>query len=82
MSRTFGIGQCKICKKPFQKKAANQIYCREHSFWNRYHGGRVLMKLYKVEKSLKQAADESGNPKIWRAEDYSQDFLRSLISGK
>jgi hypothetical protein len=79
MSRTFGTGRCRTCKKPFEKKAANQIYCNEHSFWRRYQGGRVLMKLYAVEGTLKQAADESGNPKVWRAGEYSQEELRELI---
>ena len=81
MNRTFGIGHCKTCKKVFEKKAANQIYCSEHSFWRRYQGGRILMKLYAVEGTLKQAADESGNPKVWRAGECSQEFLNSLIPG-
>jgi hypothetical protein len=77
--RMFGHGLCKTCKKSFGKRAPNQIHCDEHSFWKRYQGGRILMKLYAVEKSLKQAADESGNPKVWRAGECSQEFLRSLI---
>jgi hypothetical protein len=40
------------------------------------------MKLYEVEGPLKQAADESGNPKVWTAGEYNQDFLKSLIPGK
>ena len=78
MNRTFGIGRCKTCKKSFEKKAPNQNHCNEHSFYKRYHGG-VLMKLYEVEETLKQAADESGNPKVWRAGEYSQEFLRELV---
>ena len=79
MSRTFGIDRCKICKKPFDKKAPNQIHCDVHSFYKRYHGGKVLMKLYEVEGILKQEADESGNPKVYRAGEYTQDELRRLI---
>ena len=82
MNRTFGIGRCKTCKKPFEKKAPNQIHCHEHSFWKKYQGGRVLMRLYAVEKSLKQAADESGNPKIYRAGECDQVFLKSLIPSR
>ena len=77
--RMFGKGRCKTCKKVFDKYAPNQIHCHEHSFWKRYQGGNFLMKLYEAEKSLKQAADESGNPRIWWAGEYSQDFLRALI---
>lgn len=77
--RMFGKGLCKTCKKTFDKKAPNQIYCHEHSFWKRYEGGSFLNKLYEAEKTLKQAADESGNPKVWRAGEYSQDELRRLI---
>jgi len=75
----FGRGRCKVCKKVFDKHAPNQIHCDEHSFWKRFEAGSILGKLYAVEKSLKRAADESGNPRIWRAGEYSQDFLRALI---
>ena len=79
MRRMFGKGLCKTCKKPFEKKAPNQIFCNEHSFWKRFEAGSILGKLYAIEKTLKQAADESGNPKTWTAGEYSQDFLKSLI---
>lgn len=36
-------------------------------------GGRVF------ERKLKIAADESGNPKVWKTGEYSQEFLKSLI---
>jgi len=77
--RIFGKGLCKTCKKPFEKKAPNQNHCNEHSFWKRFEAGSILGKLYAAEKTLKQAADESGNPKVWMAGEYSQDFLRALI---
>jgi len=82
MGRTFGIGRCKTCKKSFEKKAPNQIHCHEHSFWKKYQGGNILMKLYEVEGTLKQAADESGNPRVWRAGEYSQEELRRLIPSR
>jgi hypothetical protein len=31
------------------------------------------------ESELKAAADQSGNPKIWTADKYSQDELKRLI---
>jgi len=77
--RMFGRGRCKVCKKVFDKHAPNQIHCDEHSFWKRFEAGSILGKLYAAEKTLKQAADESGNPKVWMAGEYSQDFLRALI---
>jgi len=79
MRRMFGQGLCKTCKKPFGKKAPNQTHCNEHSFWRKYEGGSILGKLYAIEGDLKQAADASGNPRIWRAGEYSQEFLRELI---
>lgn len=79
MSRTFGIGHCKTCKKSFEKKSPNQIFCDEHSFYKKYRGGRFLVKLYAIEETLKQEADESGNPKTWTADQCNQEFLRSLI---
>ena len=69
----------KKCRKPFIKKAANQIYCSNCSFWKRYEGGRVMKALYECEGKLKAEADASGNPKIYRAGECSQDFLKSLI---
>jgi hypothetical protein len=80
--RIFGKGLCKTCKKPFEKKAPNQTHCNEHSFWRKYEGGSILGKLYAIEGALKQAADESGNPRIWRAGECSQDFLKSLIPSR
>jgi len=77
--RMFGKGLCKTCKKPFGKRAPNQVHCDEHSFWKRFEAGSILGKLYAAEKTLKQAADESGNPKVWTAKEHSQDFLRTLI---
>jgi hypothetical protein len=77
--RIFGKGRCKTCEKIFDKYAPNQIHCHEHSFWKRYQGGNILRKLYEAEKFLKQAADASGNPKVYRAGEYDQPFLKSLI---
>jgi hypothetical protein len=47
-----------------------------------YVGGEVRYKLILAEPRLKKAADESGNPKIWTAREYSQDELRRLIPSK
>ena len=35
--------------------------------------------LRKAHAGLKEEADKSGNLKIWTAEEYSQEFLKSLI---
>ena len=78
--RTFGMGLCKVCKHPFIKNAPNQICCEEDSYWRRYEGGSVMKALFASEKQLQKEADQSGNPKVWTAEEYSQEFLASLIS--
>jgi len=41
-----------------------------------------MKALYQIEDKLQKEADQSGNPKVWTAEEYSQEFLKSLISGK
>jgi hypothetical protein len=79
MKRTFGIGRCGKCRKPFEKQSPNQKYCSGCSFYIHYASGRLYGKIVNAEKGLKQAADESGNPKVWTAAEHSQDFLRSLI---
>jgi hypothetical protein len=78
--KTFGIGVCKVCKHSFIKKAPNQTCCEEDSYWRRYEGGSVMKALFAAEKQFKKGADQSGNPKVWTAKEYSQDFLKSLIS--
>ncbi len=67
------------CRQVFEKKAANQRFCPNCSYWKKYEGGSVMKRLYEVEGQLKKGADQSGNPKVWTAEEYSQEFLRSLI---
>jgi hypothetical protein len=67
------------CRKPFEKKAANQLYCQNCSYWSRYSDGRVMKGLAEALPRLKAAADASGNPKTWRAGEYSQEELRRLI---
>jgi len=78
--RTEGI--CKECGSPFVRKAPNQIFCPGCSYLKYYVGGEVRYKLILAEPRLKKAADESGNPKIWTAREYSQDELRRLIPSK
>lgn len=72
----------KECRKYFIKKAPNQIYCRDCSYWKRFEGGSVMKALYASAPKLKAEADQSGNPKIWTADQYDQEFLRTLIPQK
>ena len=78
--RTEGI--CKECGSPFVRKAPNQILCPNCAYWKYRVGGEVRYKVILAEPRLKKAADESGNPKIWTAREYSQDELRRLIPSK
>lgn len=79
LCRTFGIGRCKKCKKPFEKRAGNQVNYSDCSFYIHYSAGGVYGKIVDAEEGLKKAADESGNPKVYRAGECSQEFLKSLI---
>lgn len=79
MNRKFGIGLCGKCGNPFEKQAPNQKNCSDCSFYVRYASGRLYDKIANAEKGIKKAADESGNPKVWTAQECSQDFLKSLI---
>jgi hypothetical protein len=72
-------GICKKCGAPFIKKAANQVFCPGCSYWKHFEGGHIRGRLILAEPRLKMAADESGNPRIWTSDRYSQKFLRSLI---
>ncbi len=78
MNRTFGIGRRGKCKKPFEKRSPNQKNCSDCSFYVRYASGRLYDKIKQIEGELKRKADENGNPKIYRAGEYSQGFLKSL----
>ncbi len=56
----------KECLKPFEKKAPNQVYCEDCSYWSRFEYGSVRKALNLAAPRLKAAADASGNPHIWR----------------
>ena len=72
-------GVCRKCGAVFLRKSHNQIFCPNCSYWKHFEGGAVRGRLVLAEPRLKKAADESGNPRVWTADRYSQEFLRSLI---
>jgi len=78
----MGICKNKECRAVFEKKAPNQLYCRDCSYWKKYEGGSVMKALYQIEGKLKKEADRSGNPRVWTAKECSQDFLKSLIPSR
>lgn len=49
----------------------SEAYGRAHQ-WNNIPGARL-------DAELKRDADLSGNPKIWTAAEFSQEFLMELI---
>ena len=59
-------GVCKKCGTIFLRKAANQVFCPDCSYWKHFEGGAIRGRLVLAEPRLKRLADESGNPKIWR----------------
>jgi hypothetical protein len=61
---------CRKCGQYFETSASNhktnQKDCPKHSFWMTRGGGKHLNNINAKAAELKQAADESGNPIIWR----------------
>lgn len=74
---------CRKCGKPFERKlsARNARHCDDCSL-NRYGHGPAAAAIWRAEPRLKAAANASGNPKIYRADEHSQKFLKSLIPGR
>jgi hypothetical protein len=66
------------CGRTFVKKTPNQIHCPDCSYWSRFRGN-IIKFIVLAEPRLKKAADESGNPKVWTAKEYSQEELKRLI---
>ncbi len=72
-------GICRDCGVVFDKKAENQNHCPDCSAWRKIGARSLSGKISLAAPRLQKAADESGNPKIWTADKYSQKFLQSLI---
>jgi len=56
------------CGRTFVKTTPNQIHCPDCSYWPKGQGNIIKFIIF-AEPRLKQAADESGNPKVWRRGD-------------
>ena len=56
------------------------FYTKGSGSWVTEKDGLHFKRYAKITKKLKTAADRSGNPRIYEAGQYSQEFLRSLIS--
>ncbi len=63
--------ECWLCGEEYFPNNPRQKYCAECS--------PNITQLDAVYPRLKAAADASGNPKIWTAEQYDQNFLKTLI---
>ena len=74
-------GICRACGDKFERKARNQVLCPDCGYWTMYQGN-IRQFITLAEPRLKKAADESGNPKIWTAEEFSQEELRRLIPSR
>lgn len=71
---------CETCKQIFQKDSPNQKYCQPcRAEMPDYLAGQIMKYILKAEPRLKLAADLSGNAKVYRAEEYGQEFLRRLV---
>jgi len=73
------MSRCRECGSEYEKKAPNQKFCTSCSFYCRYRNGRIYQKLTEAEVKFHALADASGNPRVWRAGEYDQDFLKALI---
>jgi hypothetical protein len=74
---------CRKCGLPFNREysAWNQKDCIRCSAWIGSNNAKNRT-LGALMKQLKEEADASGNPKVWTAQEYSQEFLRGLIPGR
>jgi len=78
------MAKCKKCGReieddsPFSLKKRFK-YCLDCNDEIAKARGQLFRCGRKVEARLKAAADQSGNPKIYRASEHGQDFLKSLI---
>ncbi len=80
------MAKCKKCRKEIDDGSpwslrARYKYCLNCNDEIAEARGQLFRCGRKVEVRLKAAADASGNPKVWTADQHSQDFLKSLISG-
>ena len=72
------------CGNSFERKGRGNLrkYCPSCTEKNKHRSySRLWEKLHAAEIRLKAQADQSGNPRIFRAAEYSQDYLRRLIPG-
>ena len=79
--RILGFTQCQTCGQTFRKDSPNQKYCQPcRAEMPDYLAGKMMKYILKAEPRLKLAADKSGNAKVYRAGEYSQEFLMGLIT--
>jgi hypothetical protein len=67
---------CKKCGVPIEKPYR---YCDPCNDKVAASQGQLMRRGRVLEKQLKEAADASGNAKIYTAAECDQDFLKSLI---
>lgn len=67
------------CKKCGVKINRPYQYCDECNDEIAISQGQLLRRGRVILKQLKAEADASGNPKVYRAGECSQEFLKSLI---
>jgi hypothetical protein len=74
--------KCRRCGKKYEKMlvgTTNYKYCPECNDMIYARRGQLLRYGRLREIEVKRLADASGNPKVWTADQCSQDFLRNLI---
>jgi hypothetical protein len=81
MKRRLSYGVCE-CGVRFEKRSPKQKKCEDCSFWMQTQAYKLRSMNRAEIARLKADADASGNPRIFRREEYSQEFLASLIPGR
>lgn len=77
VSREVPIVACEACGEPFRKTTRNRIYCDDCGM---IYGDSVKRNLPYLDRGYqKLKAKLDAQVKIYRAGEYSQEFLKSLI---
>ena len=87
LQRVVNMAKCKACGKDIEDAPVNSLrnrfsYCLDCNDEIALKRGQLMRCGRKIEIRLQAAADASGNPKIWTAEEYGQEFLESLIPAR
>jgi len=80
MLRKFATVPCEACGEPFKKTRPNRKYCEDCEI---ICGNTAWRNLPGLERGYDRlVAKLNAQVKVYRAEEYSQKFLRGLIPNR